>query len=199
MILGICPLLLEVLPALLSCGQRVISIAHWEKNHLLVFAGTIAFHKGFSVGQSPQRPHHPFHSVTLCHMISLQMSAAFHQLEIVELGEVSASVEQWLDHRLLRVVNEHKNVRQLEGRLLPNSNARREPFRDRLLGGTNQALGALREAVHFQIQGNQQTLPTGDDGSLPIQQDEAWMLRNQNAVSVVLVHFVPDAADDLLV
>mmetsp|Transcript_22907 Transcript_22907/g.54066 ORF Transcript_22907/g.54066 Transcript_22907/m.54066 type:complete len:426 (-) Transcript_22907:614-1891(-) len=199
MIFGVCTLLLEVLPTLLSCGQRVISIAHWEKNHLLVFAGTVALDKGVSVGQSPQCPHHPFHSITLCHMKSFQMSAAFHQLEIVELGEVSASIEQWLDHRLLRVVNEHKDVRQLEGRLLPNSNARGESFRNRLLGGTNQALGALREAVHFQIQGNQQTLATGDNRSLPIQKDEAWMLWNQNTVSVVLVHFVPDTADDLLV
>ena len=39
---------------------------------------------------------------------------------VVELGEVSASIEQWLDHRLLRVVNEHLECKKhCEGKRSP--------------------------------------------------------------------------------
>mmetsp|Transcript_45501 Transcript_45501/g.108180 ORF Transcript_45501/g.108180 Transcript_45501/m.108180 type:complete len:288 (+) Transcript_45501:1167-2030(+) len=132
-------------------------------------------------------------------MPALEMATALHQLKVVEFGEGVGTCHQRLDHRLLRIVHQHQDVGQLQWGLLADGNAGREPIGDRLLGGSDQSLGVLLEAVHVQVQRHQETLAASHVRRLPVDEHKAGVLWYQDPVPVVLIHLVPDASDDLLV
>ena len=80
-----------------------------------------------------------------------QMPAALHQLKVIKRFEVGFCSRQRGDDRVIRVVNQHQNVRQLQRRRFANLDARGQSVNNRALGGTNQAGGTRLIVVTLQI------------------------------------------------
>ena len=80
------------------------------------------------------------------------MPAALHQLKVIERFEVGFGSRQRCNDRVIRVVNQHQDVRQLQRRGFTNLDARGQAVNNRALGGTNQAGGSRLVVVTLQIQ-----------------------------------------------
>ena len=80
-----------------------------------------------------------------------QMSAAQHQVEVIQLLQVIFVLCQGLDHFTALIVTEEQNVRQFQGGAPPDRHAGRNPFGHGLLGRPHLCIDFTAVVVLFQI------------------------------------------------
>mmetsp|Transcript_46120 Transcript_46120/g.128261 ORF Transcript_46120/g.128261 Transcript_46120/m.128261 type:complete len:292 (+) Transcript_46120:776-1651(+) len=170
----------------------MVTVANREENHALVRTSAIALLVPPRVRERPQSLHDAVDHVVARHVPAPHVAAALHELKVVELLEGVPLRHHRLNDAQAGIVDEHENVWQLQRSLLADGDARGETVCDGLLGGSNQALGPLLVAVQLEVQGDEESLPALHKGRLSIYKDETRVLGHEDAVAVVLVHFVLD-------
>ena len=118
-----------------------------------------------------------------------------HQLEIV--GQFQVFCAKRLNHRLLRIVDQHHNVRGFQQRFLPHLDPRRQPTLIRTLGRANQLLRSVSVVVLLQVQGNDQSLARRSAPYLPLYQHKPGPLFRQYAAFEIRLHPLVNAGNGL--
>mmetsp|Transcript_87992 Transcript_87992/g.249287 ORF Transcript_87992/g.249287 Transcript_87992/m.249287 type:complete len:325 (+) Transcript_87992:88-1062(+) len=98
---------LQLFPAPLGRGQRVVPVADGEEDYTLVWFGGILLPEALRVGQRPQGLDDAVDRARCGDVPALQVPAALHELEVVQLLEAVLLRHQRLDHRPLGVVDQH--------------------------------------------------------------------------------------------
>mmetsp|Transcript_74166 Transcript_74166/g.191327 ORF Transcript_74166/g.191327 Transcript_74166/m.191327 type:complete len:225 (+) Transcript_74166:648-1322(+) len=149
---------LELLPAALGGGQRVVPIAHGKEQDPVIPIRTVALAEELWVRQAPQPSHHALDGLPRRDAVAGEAACTMHELKVVDLLVHVPVLHQGLDDRLLWVVDEHQDVRQLHGRFLADGDSRREAVLDGLLCGADERLRALLEGVQIQVQLHQEAV-----------------------------------------
>ena len=145
--------------------------------------------------QAPQRGDHLFHQGVILHMPAPYPPAAEHQLGVVESRQVA--VEEGLDDSALRIVDEDHDVRDFQGRVAADLDARCQARYHRSLGGADQGAGAVIVAVLLEVESDEQAVARGDVRCLPVDEDESRRQLLQDAPRRVVGHGGANPGDAL--
>ena len=121
------------------------------------------------------------------------MTTLLHQLKVVSLLQIS--LKKRLDNRLLRIINQNHDMRQLNSGIFPNPNPWRQAVDNRTFGSPDHGFGARAIIVGFQIERHNQALARWCLTGFTINQNKPLLLLNQNTISQVLIHTSVDVSN----
>ena len=122
------------------------------------------------------------------------MPAAEHQIGVVKRPEFVRFLQQRLDDRAARVVDQNKNVRQLDGRAAADPKPRRNARNDRPLGRADQRRRASVVIVAFEVERQHKPAARVAGGS-STNEHKPLGQRLQHAAVEIIAHLPPDAGN----
>ena len=126
-----------------------------------------------------------------------QVSAAQHQVEVVQLFQLLFPPGQRLDHLLALIVTQEQDMRKLQRCASPDGHAGRDPFRYRLLGRTHRGVDLSAVVVLLQIHHADEAAAELSVMKRALDIEEAVRVCPQEVFSDILFHGLMDARDRL--
>ena len=147
----------ELLIAGLGRGQGVVAVAHGEDHGHAGKAFVLFPHVGGVVRQARFKV---VHGLAL-HQPAGDVTAALHEVKVIELGKGLLPGGNGLEEHLIVVVAEHQDMGQLDGRVLAHPHPGRNALHHGLLRGADGGGGAGRIIIGIQIHHTNKTLADG--------------------------------------
>ena len=142
--------LLQGLPVGFRGGEGMVAIAHRKEHGLFIRA--VLLRKAGGVCKRFQRAEHALNPACIANHISFDAAAAKHELKIVKPVSCSCGVCERLDDRVLRVVNQNEDVRQLKRGILADAQARRNALHNRAFRCADERFGATAVIVLLKVE-----------------------------------------------
>mmetsp|Transcript_58372 Transcript_58372/g.166126 ORF Transcript_58372/g.166126 Transcript_58372/m.166126 type:complete len:218 (+) Transcript_58372:1054-1707(+) len=184
---------LQVLPAALGGGQRVVPVADEDGGRLALpcLGGGELLRR--------QRLHRRGHVLGALRGDgeALHGAGALEEGALVLRRREALGGEQGLDHGLAGVVDDHDDVGQLERGVLADGDARGQPSHDGLLGGPDERGLRAVVVVLVQVDRHDQALAGRHLLGLAVEGQEGRGALAEDAVGDVLLHGLADLLDAL--
>jgi hypothetical protein len=129
----------------------VVAVTDGEEHHRRLLGHAVASRKRRRVGERVQRPCHALASSGV-DRVSGDATASKHQFGFVQLREPLALGADRFDHRAVRVVDQHQDVRHLELGAAPDLDPRSQALDHRPFGRAYRARGLAAEIVLLEIE-----------------------------------------------
>ena len=128
---------------------------------------------------------------------AVDVSAALHQIGVIDLVEPVELIEHRLDDRAVGIVDQDHDVRQFHGGVLADLEARRNALLNGLFGRTDQRAGACLVLIGLEVDGGDQTAARCGSAGETLGQDETGRQLTQGAVGQITLHGGIDVCDAL--
>mmetsp|Transcript_78844 Transcript_78844/g.219200 ORF Transcript_78844/g.219200 Transcript_78844/m.219200 type:complete len:346 (+) Transcript_78844:791-1828(+) len=186
---------LQSLPARLGSSKRMVSVP--DENHRGLAAGCSCrgclfvgecLHRCLNVRRSRGSDAQPLH-----------LARTFEQIDLVLRLSEARTGEERLDDCFVRIVDNHDNVRQLQGCVLTDCNARRQASHNRFFCRPDQRRLRAVVVVRLEVDRQDQALSRRNACSIPVNCYEGRLALGEDPVRDVLLHDLADILDALRV
>ena len=186
--------LLQLLPVGLGRCQRVVAVAHGQRQRGCAPGLWIPGIKDFLTAQPLQGRVDLGQQSRVFHGPARDVPAAQHQFAFVDLAQRVFLHPDGLDEGAVRVVGQHHDVGRFQAGPAPDGHPGRDAALDRVFAGAHLRLGTLGVAVGFKVDFPHQPLPDAAAllGALHI--DKAVHRAGQHRAKIV-VHGLMDLLD----
>ncbi|MPM48865.1 hypothetical protein SDC9_95592 [bioreactor metagenome] len=185
---------LDLFPVGFRGCKAVVAVAHGKEHRRAV---TILLRKALFVFENAERQQNAVDVVLTIHKVPRNMPAFEHKIGIIQLCELRFFQCERLDNRLVRIVDQHEDMRQLDGRAFADFQTRRNTGDNRSLRRTDQRRGTLGIIIGFKIQRHDKASARGTANRTG-DEHEALRFLFENAFFEVFAHVLLDAHNALL-
>ena len=180
---------------LLRGRQRMVSVADREQERIQVLRAEMLV-KAFPVRQRGECTGGLFLQVVR-KQVAADGAAALHQVEMIDHLHPALLRRERLEDGLFRIVDQHKNVGELQVGASADRDARRQTLRDDSLGRADQAVRVFGVIVLLQIDGAHQARADQSVRKTAFHVDQAVGVTGEQTPVQILVHRAVDRFDAL--
>ncbi len=175
----------QFFPDRLGGGKAVVAIAHGIE-HDFVILNIIALLKPILVRQRFKRVTDLSQQLRLRDFPPLNMSTLLHQLKIV--NRLKLRVEQGLNNRLVRIIDQHHDVWQLQCCIFTDPDTGRQTIDDRAFSCPDHCFRTRSIVISLKVKCDHQAFTRWHMAGLAVNQNKPLVLRLKDTLGEILLH-----------